>query len=86
MARPLRIQYAGAIYHAMARGNGRQLLFHGNDDYQRMTDGLDKTVSRTGWEVFAFVWRPNHIHLFFRTPQPNLSKGKLNGDTHPLVS
>ena len=75
MARPLRIQYAGAIYHAMARGNGRQRIFHEDRDYQRMTDGLAKTVGRTGWEVFAFVWMPNHIHLFFRTPQPNLSKG-----------
>jgi putative transposase len=59
----------------MARGNGKQLLFHGDDDYQRMTDGLEKTVGRTSWEVFAFVWMPNHIHLFFRTPRPNLSKG-----------
>ena len=75
MARPLRIQYPGAIYHVMSRGNDRQKLFHGDDDYQRMFDGLEKTVDRTGWEVFAFVWMPNHIHLFFRTPQPNLSKG-----------
>jgi putative transposase len=75
MARPLRIQYAGAIYHAMARGNGRQRLFHEDDDFLRMTDGLQKTVVRTGWEVFAYVWMPNHIHLFFRTPRPNLSKG-----------
>jgi REP element-mobilizing transposase RayT len=59
----------------MARGNGRQRLFHEDRDYQRMTEGLEKTVERTGWEVLAFVWMPNHIHLFFRTPEPNLSKG-----------
>ena len=53
MARPLRIQYPGAIYHVMARGNGRQLLFHEQADYQRMLDGLAKTVERTGWEVLA---------------------------------
>ena len=75
MAEPLRIQYARAIYHATARGNGRQRLFHEDDDYQRMTDGLQRTVERTGWEVFAYAWMPNHIHLFFRTPRPNLSKG-----------
>ncbi len=75
MARPLRIQFADAIYHVMARGNGRQLLFHQPDDYQRMLDGLEKTVDCTGWQVFAFTWMPNHIHLFFRTPGPNLSKG-----------
>ncbi len=75
MARPLQIQVNGAIYHVMARGNGRQLLFHTDEDYQGMLDGLEMTVARTGWEVFAFVWMPNHIHLFFRTPQPNLSRG-----------
>ena len=75
MARPLRIQYPGAIYHVMSRGSGRQKLFYRDDDYQRMLDGLEKTVDRTGWEVFAFVWMPNHIHLLFRTPIPNLSKG-----------
>ncbi len=75
MARPLRVQFEGAIYHAMARGNGKQLLFHGNDDYERMLSGLEKTVHRTGWEVFAFVLMPNHLHLFFRTPHANLSKG-----------
>jgi hypothetical protein len=61
MARPLRIQYPGAIYHVMTRGNGRQLLFREQDDYQRMLDGLERTVDRTGWGVFAFVWMPNHI-------------------------
>ena len=59
----------------MARGNGRQAIFHVDDDYQRMTDGLAKTVARTGWEVFAYVWMPRHIHLFVRTPKPNLSRG-----------
>lgn len=75
MARPLRIEFAGAVYHVMARGNARQALFHGEDDYQRLLAGLEKTVQRTGWEVFTFVWMPNHIHLFFRTPMPNLSQG-----------
>ena len=75
MARPLRIEFPNAIYHVMARGNGRQRIFHADADYQRMTDGLAKTIARTGWQVFAFVWMPNHIHLFVRTPKPNLSVG-----------
>ena len=74
MARPLRIEYPNAIYHVMARGNGKQTIFHIEDDYRRMVHGLSKTVGRTGWEVFAYVWMPNHIHLL-RTPKPNLSKG-----------
>ena len=75
MARPLRIEYPNAIYHVMARGNAKQALFHIEDDYRRMVDGLSKTVVRTGWDVFAYVFMPNHIHLFLRTPKPNLSKG-----------
>jgi len=75
MTRPIRIEYPNAIYHVMARGNGKQAIFHIEDDYRRMTDGLKKTVGRTGWEVLAYVWMPNHIHLFLRTPKPNLSKG-----------
>ena len=75
MARPLRIEFPNAIYHVMARGNGRRAIFHADADYQRMTDGLEKTVARNGWQVFAYVWMPNHIHLFVRTPNPNLSRG-----------
>ena len=43
-SRPLRIQFAGAIYHVMARGNGGQRLFHGDDGHQRMLEGLKNTV------------------------------------------
>ena len=75
MARPLRIEFSNAIYHVMARGNGRQAIFHIDGDYQRMTDVLAKTVARTGWEVLAYVWMPNHIHLFIKTPKLNLSRG-----------
>ena len=49
MARPLRIEYPYAIYHVMSRGNGRQTIFHSDGDYERMTDGLEKTVGRTDW-------------------------------------
>ena len=74
-SRPLRIEFPNAIYHVMARGNGRQAIFHIDGDDHRMTDGLAKTVSRTGWQVLAYVWMPNHIHLFLQTPKPNLSRG-----------
>ncbi len=75
MARPLRIEYPGAIYHVMSRGNARQRIFHDDGDYQRLLDGLAQTVQRCGWEVLSFVLMPNHLHLFVRTPQPNLSRG-----------
>jgi REP element-mobilizing transposase RayT len=75
MARPLRIEFPGAIYHVTSRGNARQKIFADERDYQRMRDGLAQTVQRHGWEFFAFALMPNHVHLFFRTPEPNLSRG-----------
>ena len=75
MARPLRIQFPGAIYHTMARGNRRQKIFRDQRDYERFLQGLETTVDKFGFEIFSFICMPNHIHLFFRTPRPNLSKG-----------
>jgi len=48
MARPLRIEYAGAIYHAMARGNARQRIFRDDADRQNLLDGLEDAVVRYG--------------------------------------
>ena len=86
MARPLRIEFPNAIYHVMARGNGRQRIFHADADYQRMTDGLAKTIARTGWQVFAFVWMPNHIHLFVRTPDSSFEATSASLNAKPTSS
>lgn len=75
MARPLRIEFADAIYHVMARGNARQRISEDDRDRQRLRDGLAQTVQRCGWELLAFVFMPNHLHLFLRTPRANLSRG-----------
>jgi putative transposase len=75
MARPLRIEFTGAIYHVMARGNARQQIARDHRDYERLRSGLAHTIERYGWELFSFVFMPNHLHLFFRTPKPNLSGG-----------
>ena len=75
MARPLRIEFPGAIYHVTSRGNARGKIFTDDRDYERFRDGLGQTVERSGWELFVFTLMPNHVHLFFRTPQANLSKG-----------
>lgn len=75
MARPLRIEFPGAIYHAMSRGNARQVIFRDDDDRRQLLDDLEDSVVRCGWELFAFVFMPNHFHLFLRTPRPNLAKG-----------
>jgi putative transposase len=75
MARPLRTEFPGAIYHVMSRGNARQVVFRDDLDYQRIVDGLAQTVERFGWEFVSVVLMPNHWHLFLRTPRPNLSRG-----------
>ncbi|TWT92830.1 transposase [Stieleria varia] len=75
MPRPHRVQFPGAIYHLITRGDGRRALFHDEGHYERFTRGLTEQVSRCGWEVFAFCWMPNHIHALVRTPEPNLATG-----------
>ncbi len=75
MARPLRIEYPGAIYHVKSRGGQRRSVFQNEDDYRRLLQGLERTVGRFGWDLLSFVLVPNHFQLFLRTPQPNLSRG-----------
>ena len=75
MPRPLRIELAVAIYRLMARGTARQKIFQDYADYERLREGLGRTVERCGWELLTFVFMPHHLHLFLRTPQPNLSRG-----------
>jgi REP element-mobilizing transposase RayT len=66
MSRPLRIEFPGAIYHVMSRGNGRQDIVRDDADRQRLVDGLEAAVGRYGWEVFSYVLMTNHLHAFFR--------------------
>lgn len=75
MPRRLRIQYEGAIYHVMARGNGRQDIVRDDDDRRRLRDDLARAVARCSWRVYAFVLMSNHLHLVLKTPEPNLARG-----------
>jgi putative transposase len=67
MPRPPRIQFAGAIYHIVTRGDGRRALFYDEGHYDRFTNGLAEAVRRSAWEVLAYCWMPNHIHVLLRT-------------------
>ena len=75
MPRPPRIQFPGANYHIVTRGDGRQKLFHDQGHYERFTKGIEEEVQRCGWIVLAYCWMPNHIHALIQTPQPNLATG-----------
>ncbi|MBV8126397.1 MAG: transposase [Planctomycetaceae bacterium] len=62
MAGPLWIEYPGAIYHVMSRGNFRRSVCEDERDYQRLLQGLELTVGRFGWDLLSFVLMPNHVH------------------------
>ena len=81
MARPLRLQFEGALYHVTARGNAREFIFRTSSDYERFLSLLEQVVSRYGWLCHAYCLMGNHYHLLVETPRPNLSAGMrhLNG-------
>ena len=75
MPRRLRLQYPGAIYHLMARGNGRQDIVCDDADRERLKEQLGKAAMRCSWRVYTFVIMSNHLHVVLKTPEPNLSRG-----------
>ena len=68
MARPLRIQYPGAIYHVMARGSHGQSIFSDDPDRQRFLETLGEACQKTGWRIHGYVLMGNHYHLLVETP------------------
>src|SRR6516164_9214561 len=75
MARRLRVQCPGAIYHLMARGNGRQDIVRDDADRDRLVEHLARAAVRCSWRAFAFVSMSNHLHVVSKTPEPNLARG-----------
>jgi REP element-mobilizing transposase RayT len=78
MPRRLRIEFEGAIYHVMARGNARQRIVRDDADRHRLLDGLAHAVTRYDWELLSYVVMGNHLHLLLKTPRPNLAAGMQN--------
>lgn len=81
MARPLRLEFPGALYHVTSRGNARADIFLDDADRRIFLRVLRSTISRYRWLLHAFCLMGNHYHLLLETPQPNLSRGmrQLNG-------
>lgn len=75
MSRPLRIQYEGALYHVMSRGDRREAIFLDDFDRNVFLRTLADACSKTGWLVHAYCLMANHFHLVIETPQPNLALG-----------
>lgn len=81
MSRPLRIEYAGAVYHVTTRGNERRTIFYADQDRERFLTLLQKVTERFHWLCHVYCLMDNHYHLVVETPEGNLSAGmrQLNG-------
>jgi REP element-mobilizing transposase RayT len=81
MSRPLRLEFAGALYHITSRGNGRNLIYLQDDDFELFLQILANVCERYNWVVHAYCLMNNHYHLLVETPDANLSQGmrQLNG-------
>ena len=75
MPRKLRLEYEGAIYHVMNRGDRKEEICRDDPDRERFLETLGEACAKTGWQVHAYCLMGNHFHLVVETPQANLSAG-----------
>lgn len=75
MARNLRVQYAGALYHVMNRGDHREPIFRSNKDRELFLKTLGEAPAKTDWQVHAWCLMRNHLHLVIEAPRANLVAG-----------
>jgi REP element-mobilizing transposase RayT len=74
MSRPWRIEYEGALYHLLSRGNAGSTIFVDNKDRSRFLDAVGEMSERFDIDIFAYVLMDNHYHLLVRTRRANLKK------------
>ncbi len=81
MARPLRIEFEGALYHITSRGNAKQAIFADDLDRHGFLELISQAVDRFHWICHAYCLMRNHYHLLVETPEANLSRGmrEING-------
>lgn len=81
MARPLRLEFAGALYHVTSRGNRREAIYETDRDRESFLVVLEDVCGTFNWVCHAYCLMSNHYHLLIETPEGNLSKGmrQLNG-------
>ena len=81
MARPLRLEFPGAIYHLTSRGDRREPIYEDDNDRLQWLDVLSRACERYNWRVYAYCLMDNHYHVLLETADGNLSKGMrhLNG-------
>ena len=72
MPRKQRIEFPGAVYHIISRGNYRKELFLSENTGKAFERSMFEAVERCGWKLHAYVIMSNHYHLAVETPEPNL--------------
>jgi len=75
MGRNPRIEFGGAVYHVMSRGNRQEPVFLDDTDCRVFIDALEEACGRCGWRIHAFALMGNHYHLLLETPEANLVDG-----------
>src|SRR6476469_4313493 len=75
MARKVRVEYPGAIYHVINRGDRREAIFLDDLDRHRFIEALSEACAKTDWLIHAFCLMGNHFHLVVETPKANLVAG-----------
>jgi REP element-mobilizing transposase RayT len=81
MARPLRLEHPGAVWHITSRGNNRGDIYLSDEDHLMFLGIFAEAVRRFRWNVHAYTLMTNHFHLVLETPEPTLSRGMkwMNG-------
>ena len=81
MARPLRIELSGGIYHVTSRGDGREDIYLSETDRESWLEVFGQVCQRFNWVCHAWCQMTNHYHLLIETPEANLAQGmrQLNG-------
>jgi putative transposase len=75
MPRAMRVEYPGAIYHVMDRGDRQEDIFVDDVDRQDFLKTLAEACRKTDWQVHAYCLMRNHFHLVLETPNANLVEG-----------
>ena len=81
MARPLRIELSGGLYHVTSRGDGREAIYFSDADRRAWLELLGTVCERFNWVCHAYCQMTNHYHIVIETPEANLAQGmrQLNG-------
>ena len=75
MARPLRLELAGALYHVTSRGDGQEDIYLNDSDRMLWLEVLGQICKRFNWVCHAYCLMSNHYHIVIETPDANLSAG-----------